>query len=58
MGTQNFILMYLQSCASGKLGISECGPIWQMTIIAVFLLVAVATLLILRLRSRTEPEKA
>jgi len=58
MGTQNFIMTYVQSCASGKLGLSDCGPIWQMAVIAVFLLVAVATLLVLRLRSRTEPEKA
>jgi len=58
MGTQNFIMTYVQSCASGKLGLSDCGPIWQMAVIAVFLLVAVAMLLVLRFRSRTEPEKA
>lgn len=58
MSTSNFILSYIQSCASGKLGISECGPIWQMTVIAVFLLIAIATLLVLRLRSSSEPEKA
>ena len=56
MSSQNFILMYVQSCASGKLGLSDCGPIWQMAVIAVFLLVAVATLLALRFRSRTQPE--
>ena len=58
MGNQHFLLTYVQSCTSGKLGISECGPIWQMAVIAVFLLVAVVTLLVLRLRSRAEPGKA
>ena len=58
MSSQNFILTYVQSCASGKLAVSDCGPIWQMAVIAVFLLAAVVTLLVLRLRSRTEPEQA
>jgi len=52
----HFILTYLQSCASGKLGSSDCDPIWQLGVIAVFLLVAVVALLVLRLRSRTQPE--
>ena len=54
----HFILTYVQSCTSGKLGMSDCGPIWQMAVIAAFLLAAVATLLVLRFRSRTESEKA
>ena len=58
MGTQNFVLTYLQSCTNGKLGVSDCGPIWQLGVIAVFLLIAVVTLLVLRARSRAEPGKA
>ena len=58
MSSQNFILNYVQSCASGKLAVSDCGPIWQMAVIAVFLLVAVTALLVVRFRSRTEAEKA
>jgi hypothetical protein len=58
MGNQDFILSYVQSCTSGKLGLSECGPIWQLGVIAVFLLVAVLTLIAMRVRSRTEPGKA
>lgn len=58
MGAQNFILNYIQSCTSGKLGVSDCGPIWQLGVIAVFLLIAIVMLLVLRLHSRTAPEKA
>jgi hypothetical protein len=47
----NFILAYAQSCASGKLPLSDCGPAWQMLVIAVLLLLAVSTLVALRMRS-------
>jgi len=57
MGSQNAILWYINSCASGKLGMSECGPVWQMLIIAVFLLLAVVALVVLRLRPRSQPEQ-
>jgi len=56
MNTQNFILTYVQSCASGKLGLSECGPIWQMGVIVVFLLVAVLALVAMRFRPRSQPQ--
>ncbi len=58
MNTQNLILNFIQSCISGRLGMSDCGPIWQLGVIAVFLLAAVATLLVLRLRSSPATEKA
>lgn len=58
MGTQNFILHFIQSCVSGRLGLSDCGPIWQLGVIAVFLLVAVITLAVLRMRSSLATEKA
>jgi hypothetical protein len=47
-----FVVTYVQSCASGVLGSSECGPIWQLAVIGVLLVSAVFTLLVLRLRSR------
>ena len=47
----DFILVYAQSCAGGKLPLSDCGPAWQMLVIAVLLLLAVSTLVALRLRS-------
>ena len=58
MGNNDFILSYVNSCASGKLALSECGPIWQLGVIVVFLLVAVLALMAMRFRSRTEPGKA
>jgi maltodextrin utilization protein YvdJ len=54
MSGQNFILSYVSSCASGKLGIAECGPVWQILVIAVFLIVAVVALIVLRLRPRAQ----
>lgn len=58
MNTQDFILAYIESCASGRLNMSECGPIWQLAVIAVFLLVAVIVLAALRLRARPVAENA
>ena len=58
MGTADFILIYVQSCTSGKLGPSDCGPIWHFGIIVVLLLIAVITLAVLRLRPRAVPERA
>ena len=56
MGSQNFIVNYVQACTSGKLPFSECGPIWQMFVIAAFLVAAIATLLVLRMRARPSAE--
>ena len=51
MGGQNFIVTYIQACTSGKLPFSECGPIWQLFVIAAFLVAAIAALLVLRMRA-------
>jgi hypothetical protein len=58
MGTQNLILSYIQSCTSGRLSMSDCGPIWQLGIIAALLLIAVIALLAMRFRARPESAKA
>lgn len=50
----NFIVVYAQSCAGGKLPLSECGPAWQLLIIAMLLLLAISTLVVLRFRSGTQ----
>jgi hypothetical protein len=47
---------YVQSCAAGALGRSECGPIWQLLFIGGLLVIAVVALLVMRLRA--QPEKA
>jgi hypothetical protein len=53
VGSRDFIFSYIQSCASGKLGPSDCGPIWQLGVIAAFLLAAILALLVLRVRARS-----
>lgn len=56
MGAQNFIVSYVQACTGGKLPFSECGPVWQLFVIAAFLVAAVAVLLVLRMRPRARAE--
>lgn len=43
-----FVASYVQACTSGKLPVSECGPVWQLGIIATLLTLAVLTLIALR----------
>ena len=57
MNNTDFIVTYVQTCASGKLGLSDCGPVWQLGVIAVFLVIAVVTLAAMRFRAYAEPEK-
>lgn len=56
MSGENFVVAYMQACTGGKLPFSECGPMWQLLVIGVFLVVAVAALLILRLRPRAQAQ--
>lgn len=56
MSDQNFIVNYIQACTGGKLPFYECGPVWQMFVIAAFLVAAVAVLLVLRMRPRARAE--
>jgi hypothetical protein len=51
MGDRGIIIEYARSCASGTLGMSDCGPVWQLAAIASFLVLAIVTLVILRLRA-------
>jgi len=51
MSNLDFIVVYAQSCAGGRLPLSDCGPAWQLLVIAVLLVLAVSTLVVLRLRS-------
>jgi hypothetical protein len=57
MSTGNFVVNYVQACASGRLAMTECGPIWQMGVIAALLVLAVAALLFLRLRAGAAPQE-
>jgi hypothetical protein len=47
---QGIVLSYVESCVSGSLGAPDCGPIWQLGVIAALLLVAVAALVALQFR--------
>ena len=52
------VIELVDAWASGRLGLSYCGPIWQLGVIAVLLVVMSATLAVLRLRSRLLADKA
>lgn len=54
MGTQDFIVVYVQSCTGGKLPLGECGPVWQLGVIAVLLVSAIVALMALRLRANLQ----
>lgn len=58
MDNLGFVVTYVQSCTAGKLGIGDCGPVWQLGVIAALLAVSVTILLVLRLRARPQPDKA
>ena len=51
MGDRGIIIEYVRSCTAGALGMSDCGPVWQLGIIAALLAAAIVALLILRLRA-------
>jgi hypothetical protein len=43
----NFLLSYVQECASGKVVFNDCGPVWQFGVIAAMLVAAIILLLAL-----------
>jgi len=51
MGDRGIVIEYVRSCTAGTLGVSDCGPVWQLGIIAAFLAAAIVTLVVLRLRA-------
>ena len=51
MGDRGIIIEFVRSCTAGTLGMSDCGPVWQLGIIAAFLAAAIVTLVVLRLRA-------
>jgi len=51
MGDRGFIIEYVRSCTAGALGLADCGPFWQFAVIAALLVIAISTLVILRLRA-------
>jgi hypothetical protein len=57
MGGGNFILTYVHACTVGKLVLADCGPVWQLGIIAAILTAAVTSLAILRMLPRKQSAK-
>jgi hypothetical protein len=51
VGDRGIIIEYVRSCTAGSLAISDCGPVWQLGIIAACLAAAIVTLVVLRLRA-------
>lgn len=51
MGNENFILNYVHACSSNQLPLADCGPVWQLAIIAALLFTAVTTLVVINIRS-------
>ena len=47
----DWIMSYVQGCAAGAIRFNECGPVWQLALIAGLLVAAVAALLLMRWRA-------
>jgi len=51
MGDRGIVIEYVRSCTAGSLGVSDCGPVWQLGVIAALLVIALVALVVLRLRA-------
>lgn len=51
MNNENFVINYVHACSSHQLPLGDCGPVWQLGIIATLLVMAIASLVILNFRS-------
>ena len=51
MGDRGIVIEYVRSCTAGSLGVSDCGPVWQLGVIAALLVIAIVALVVLRLRA-------
>lgn len=54
MGNLSFLVSYVNSCTSGKLAIADCSVLWQLGVIVVLLLLAISTLVVLRIRGHSD----
>ncbi|MGE0558866.1 MAG: hypothetical protein AB7E73_04635 [Burkholderiales bacterium] len=55
MINDNFVFVYVRACGTGKLPLAECGPVWQLGVIALLLATTVLALLALRMRMFKAP---
>ena len=54
MGNLSFLVSYVNSCTSGKLAIADCSVVWQLGVIVVLLLLAISTLVVMRIRAHSD----
>jgi len=52
MVADTVVMSYVYACTGGSLPLSECGPVWQLGIIATLLFFAVFALVALRILAR------
>ena len=57
MSNFQFVFSYVQYCTGGA-PMGECGPVWSLITIVVFLVIAVAALVVMRLRGPQTAEKS
>lgn len=58
MTSKALVLGYVTACTGGKLPLSDCGPVWQLGIIAGLLVAAVLSLLVLRAHAHIKSARA
>jgi hypothetical protein len=58
VGDRGIIIEYVRSCTAGTLGMTDCGPVWQLGVIAALLVIAVAALVVLRVRAAVQARSA
>lgn len=46
------VISYLQGCATGSIRFQDCGPVWQMGVIAGLIVLAIIALVAMRLSGR------
>lgn len=58
MTSKALVLGYVNACTGGMLPPSDCGPVWQLGIIAGLLVVAVLSLAALRAHAHMKSARA
>lgn len=58
MSDENFLISYVQECASGKVTFNDCGPVWQFGAIAFLLVAAILLLLALSTSPKSDAAKS
>jgi len=55
ISSSNVVIGYVHACAAKSLPWSECGPVWQLGVIALLIVLATLTLAMLRMRPAVRP---